>query len=114
MKYIITESQYKLLSENSTFDKIKRRISKSYLSEFIEEAIEDFEQCSEFDDEYEYADGVIRRATSNFLYSLVGEVEFTHESFEESEEIIVDFCKNWFEDFLAEDFVNNCFEDQDY
>lgn len=113
MKYIITESQYNLLSEKSAFDKMKRRISKSILSEFIEEAIEEFDQCGEFDDELEYSDEVIRRGISNFLYSLSSEVEFTPESFGESEETLMSICRDWFEDDLIESFLDNCPEDQE-
>jgi hypothetical protein len=113
MKYIITESQYKLLLENSTFKKLKRKINKPYLSEFIEEAIEDFEQCSEFDDGYEYADEVITRAISNFLYGLTMELSFTHESFEEAAETLFEICWDWFADELVESFTNECSEEED-
>ena len=117
MKYIITESQYQLIIEGTVFDKIKRRFNQEYLSEFIEEVIEDedeYEPCSEFGDGYEYADEVIRKAINNFLYSLASEIEFTHESFEEAEEILVDLSKDWFEDSLMEGFEQNCSDDEDY
>ncbi len=117
MKYIITESQYQLIKENTVFDKIKRRFNQEYLTEFIEEAIEDedaYEPCSEFGDGYEYADEVIRKAINNFLYSLAGEIELTSESFEETEEILVDLSKNWFEDSLIEGFEENCSDDEEY
>ena len=117
MKYIITESQYQLIKENTVFDKIKRRFNQEYLTEFIEEAIEDedaYEPCSEFNDGYEYADEVIRKAINNFLYSLAGEIELTSESFEETEEILVDLSKNWFEDSLIEGFEENCSDDEEY
>ena len=117
MKYIITESQYQLIKENTIFDKIKRRFNQEYLTEFIEEAIEDedgYEPCSEFGDGYEYADEVIRKAINNFLYSLSSEIELTQESFEETEEILVDLSKDWFNDSLMESFEQNCSDEEDY
>lgn len=117
MKYTITESQYQLIIENTVFDKIKRRFNQEYLTEFIEEAIEDedgYEPCSEFGDGYEYADEVIRKAINNFLYSLSSEIELTQESFEETEEILVDLSKDWFYDSLMEGFEQNCSDEEDY
>jgi Arc/MetJ-type ribon-helix-helix transcriptional regulator len=117
MKYIITESQYQLLMESTIFDRIKRRFNRQYLIEFIEEAIEDedaYEPCSEFSDGYEYADEVIRKAINNFLYSLGSEIELTDESLEETEEILVDLSKDWFEDSLMEGFEENCSDDKEY
>ena len=111
MKYIMTESQYQLLMESTIFDRIKRRFNREYLTEFIEDA---YEPCSEFNDGYEYADEVIRKAINNFLYSLDGEIELTSESFEETEEILVDLSKNWFEDSLIEGFEENCSDDEEY
>lgn len=113
MKYVITETQYRSLLESNVFDKLKRRVNKKYFSEFIEEAVDEFFTCDEFDDAYEYADGVMRRAISNFLYGLVGEVQFTHESFEESEKALYEICWDWFADELAESFYNECSEGED-
>ena len=113
----MTESQYQLLMESTIFDRIKRRFNREYLTEFIEEAIEGedaYEPCSEFNDGYEYADEVIRKAINNFLYSLAGEIELTSESFEETEEILVDLSKDWFEDSLMESFEENCSDDEEY
>jgi hypothetical protein len=112
----MTESQYQLLMESTIFDRIKRRFNRQHLTEFIEEAIEDedaYEPCSEFNDGYEYADEVIRKAINNFLYSLAGEIELTPESFEETEEILVDLSKDWFEDSLMEGFEENCSDDEE-
>ena len=117
MKYIMTESQYQLLMESTIFDRIKRRFNREHLTEFIEGAIEDedaYEPCSEFNDGYEYADEVIRKAINNFLYYLAGEIELTPESFEETEEILVDLSKDWFEDSLMESFEENCSDDEEY
>ena len=117
MKYIITESQYHLIIDGTVFARIKRRFSREYLTEFIEGAIEDedaYEPCSEYDDGYEYADEVIRKAINNFLYSLASEIELTPESFEETEEILVDLSKDWFEDSLMESFEQNCSDDEEY
>jgi hypothetical protein len=117
MKYIINESQYQLIIEGTVFDRIKRRFNREYLTEFIEEAIEDedgYEPCSEFGDGYEYADEIIRKAINNFLYSLSSEIELTQENFEETEEILVDLSKDWFEDSLMESFEQNCSDEEDY
>ena len=117
MKYIITESQYHLIIDGTVFARIKRRFNREYLTEFIEGAIEDedaYEPCSEYDDGYEYADEVIRKAINNFLYYLAGEIELTPESFEETEEILVDLSKDWFEDSLMESFEQNCSDDEEY
>lgn len=113
MKYVITESQYRSLIENNVFNKIRRRVNKKYFSEFIEEAVDEFLTCDEFDDAYEYAAGIIKRAVSNFLYGMTTEISFTHESFEEVGEDLFETCWDWFADDLAESFYNECPESED-
>ena len=109
MKYVITESQYRYLIENTVLNKIRRRANKKYFSEFIEEAVDEFLTCDEFDDAYEYATGIINRAVSNFLYDMA----FSRESFEKVGEDLFETCWDWFADDLAESFYNECPESED-
>ena len=68
MKYIITESQLELLSENEAIMWVKRRINKDILGEYVREAEMQFPLlCEDFGDEFEYSDNVIRWAVDDFL-----------------------------------------------
>lgn len=112
MKYIITESQYDLLLEDSPLLWIKRRLTYDSMEKFINDGEINFPTlCDDFDDEYEYADGVIKWAVDDFLTS--NEDAFMDEMYDELHEIVVDKCRDWFGDYLIEIYINTCNEDED-
>ena len=54
MKYIISESQYELLSESSLMDRLKRRVNKESFKRYILDMVADFpDLCGDYADEYE-------------------------------------------------------------
>ena len=60
MKYIITESQYELLSESDLMDRLKRRVTKESFMKYILETQEEFpDLCGDYGDEYEYSGNII-------------------------------------------------------
>jgi hypothetical protein len=109
MKYIITESQLELLSENEAIMWVKRRINKDILGEYVREAEMQFPLlCEDFGDEFEYSDNVIRWAVDDFLTTR--EDMFLDDLYDEVSETIKVMCKDWFEDYLKEIFINTCVE----
>ena len=82
MKYIITESQYELLSESDLMDRLKRRVTKESFMKYILETQEEFpDLCGDYGDEYEYSGNIIAMAIEHFF--AVNEDYFTENSYEE-------------------------------
>ena len=102
MKYILTESQFALLSEDIDIQRLKRRMSYESMQKFINNAEMDFPTlCDDFGDEFEYADNVISRAVDDFL-TADDENSFMSERYDELHNIVYDTCKDWFGDYLIE------------
>lgn len=111
MKYIITESQYNLLVENY-LSWLKRRVNPESMKKYITTAEINFPTlCDDFGDEFEYADNVIRWAVDDFLTS--NEDSYLDEMYDEIHDLIVDWCKGWFGEYLFEIYRNTCPE-EDY
>ena len=109
MKYIITESQYKLLFESSLMDRLKRRVNKESFKRYIFDMMEDFpDLCGDYADEYEYSNNIIAMAIEHFF--AVNEDYFTENSYEEFIDIIFPLCQNWYGDDLMEVYVLACQE----
>ena len=109
MKYIITESQYELLSESDLMDRLKRRVTKESFMKYILETQEEFpDLCGDYDDEYEYSGNIIAMAIEHFF--AVNEDYFTENSYEEFIDIIFPLCQNWYGDDLMEVYVLACQE----
>lgn len=110
MKYIITESQYKLLFEDIKMQRLKRRLTYENMEKFIFEAEIDFPTlCDDFGDEFEYADNVISRAVDNFLLS--DENSSLSNDHDELYDIIYDTTKDWYGDYLLEIYTSTCLEE---
>lgn len=89
MKYILTERQLKLISEDSSLW-VKRRLSS--IEDFILSVKKYYSKpCDEFSDEFEYADNIISRAIDEFL--LEDESFDLGENFDEIHSEILDYCK---------------------
>ena len=109
MKYIITESQYKLLFESSLMDRLKRRVNKKSFEKYILETQEEFPDfCGDFVDEYEYSDSIIAMSIEHFF--AVNEDYFTESSYEEFIDRIFIMCRDWYGDDLMETYVLTCQE----
>ena len=68
MKYILTESQFALLSEDIDMQRLKRRMTYDSMVKFIHKAEIDFPTlCDDFSDEFEYADNILSWALDEFI-----------------------------------------------
>ena len=109
MKYIITESQSKLLSESDPMLWVKRRLNKNILREYITDSEMNYPTlCDDFKYDWEYMDEVINDAVSDFL-TTYDEV-FLDERFDKVNEIVTDMCLDWFGDELKEIYKMTCEE----
>lgn len=109
MKYIITESQYRLLSESSSMDRLKRRITQESFEKYILDMVVDFpDLCRDYEDEYEYSDSIIAMAIEHFF--AVNEDYFDEGSYEEFIDRIFLLARNWYGDYLMEYYMRTCQE----
>jgi hypothetical protein len=112
MKYILTESQFALLSEDINLQRLKRRVTYDTMEKYINEAEVEFPQlCDDFSDEFEFADNVVSRAVDNFLD---GDVFFSDlELNDEINDMVYNVTRDWFGDYLLEVYVSTCHEEDD-
>lgn len=113
MRYIISESQYKILTESDAMNWIKRRANQESMEKYIIDAEINYPTlCDDFGDEFEYADNVINDAVDNFMTT--AEDMFLDDKFDEVNEIIVDMCKQWFGEYLFDIYRTTCTEENGY
>jgi hypothetical protein len=107
MKYIITESQYELLSESYLMDRLKRRVTKGFFKKYIFETQKEFPSlCEDFVSEYEYSDSIISMAIENFFVD--NEDYFNMSVYEEFVDRIFIMCRKWYGDDLIKAYVSAC------
>lgn len=87
MKYILTESQLKNLSEQSLPIWFKRRYNAESVGPFIEQQMEDYLDCNDYEGVDTYLVDVVTSAVSHFL--TLDEEIFEHPQFEEFQENLV-------------------------
>ena len=116
MKYIISESQYELLVESNFYLRIKRRANKDVLEPYITRAEIEFPTlCDDFNDEFEYADNVIRWGLDDFLSeNQYSDLQDSGEDYDEVHSYLTDYCKKWFGERLMEIYRNTCSEENGY
>ena len=108
MKYIITESQFKLLNEQTPLG-LRRRLSYTNLEKFIFNAELDFPTlCDDFGDEFEYADNVISRAVDDFLSEDENFMNSLGNTYDEVFDYVHEIVKDWFGDYLIEIYQSTC------
>ena len=66
MRYIITESQLRLIQEDSMPMWMRRRLNTGELNNYLQKAVEG-EDPTYYSDEFEFADNMISFAVSDFL-----------------------------------------------
>jgi hypothetical protein len=111
MKFILSESQYRLLKEQDQNWEIwfKRRANPESLQFFIDRAIADEPNpCDDYEDKFDYAFNRIDWAVTDFLS--IDEEFYNSEEFDEYHSILVDLCKEWFAEKLFDDYRNTCDE----
>jgi hypothetical protein len=111
MKYLITESQFELLSEDIHVQMLKRRVTYENMEKYIHKAEIEFPMlCDDFNDEFEYADNVISSAVNSFF--TVDEDDFFSNKYDEYHDVIFNICKDWFGDYLLEIYTSTCTEEE--
>ena len=109
MRYVIKESQLKLILESSPLLMVMRRVNKDSMGEFVRNAELEFPMlCDEFSDGMGYVDAVIRWAVDDFLPS--DENIFLDELYDEVSDKLVSLCKNWFGEYLLNIYRITCIE----
>jgi len=109
MKYIVTESQYKMLFEQNMPLWFKRRYNAQSLREIIDRSIEYAGSPCDYEDEFEYADNVISYAVNEFL--TINEDIFEDPRYDEFQEYFMDECRNEYGEELFNIYRSQCEED---
>jgi len=113
MRYIVTKSQLNFLTESDSMNWVKRRANKESMKKYITNAEINFPTlCDDFNDEFEFADGIINYAVDEFM--TIDEDMFLDDKFDEVNEIIVDMCKQWFGEYLFDIYRTTCSEENGY
>jgi len=109
MKYIITESQYKLLKGSTIPLHIRRRANEETLKHFISLGEMNFPTlCDDFKNAFEYAEGVIDYAVYKFLSDLDDEEAYY---IKDVIEYLYSLCRHLFGDYLVGIYNDTCTEE---
>ena len=111
MKYIITESQSKLINETE-YESIwlKRRISNKKMDHHISDSIDEYahELCDRFESDEEFCETVIETAANDYTYS----INVPEEIDDEVTYLLMGILKEKYHDYLIEVYKKSC-EDLD-
>ena len=99
MKYIITESQLRLIQEESMPLWMRRRLNTGELNNYLQKAVEG-DDPSYYSDEFEYADNMISVAVNDFL--TIDDEFFEDDSFDEWTDRLTEIMKDEFGEELFE------------
>ena len=112
MKYIINESQYKVLLEVNIPLLIRRRANPEILEKYISDSEElNPPLCYQFKDGYDYADTIIDESIEDFLLDL--NIDYDEEpNMNEILDYLKLFCRDTFGKSLVYLFEDNCAEDK--
>ena len=100
MKYIITESQLRLIQEDSMPLWMRRRLNTGELNNYLQKAVEG-EDPTYYSDEFEYADNMISFAVNDFM-TIDEEFFENSDSFDEWTDRLTDMMKEEFGEELFE------------
>lgn len=110
MKIIITESQKNMLTE-SMMGWVKRRLNYDTLKPFIDGIIQiEVTPCSDYGDEFEFADNVINRAIDDLLLEDEEIMNKLGENYDEVYDLMVDHSKDLFGEELFDLYRDTCEE----
>ena len=108
MKYIITESQYKILMESFVPLNIRRRANEETLKDFISSGEMHYPTlCDDFDDAYDYADAVIDYAIDEFAGGTLDD----EDSYSDVMDYLRTLCRDLFGDYLIGVYNETCKEE---
>lgn len=111
MKYVINESQYKMLTESDAMNWVKRRANEETMKDFITQGEINFPTlCDDFEDAYEYADAVIDYAIDELL------VEFDEDMsdkdyYSDVMDLLIRLCRDKFGEYLIDIYERTCPEE---
>lgn len=110
MRYIITEGQLIILSEQKIPRSLRRRLTEQNLRKHLERSIEeegdDF--CEIYDDGFEFADEVISNATDSFLQDEENVLDLDFNIDNEIDYMIKDMIKTIFSEEIFDRYVEVC------
>ena len=108
MKYIVTESQYKLLIESDIPLHIRRRANEVTLKEFISLGELNYPTlCDDFDDAYDYADAVIDYALDEFGGGAIED----EDNYSDIMDYLRTLCRDLFGEYLIGVYNETCNEE---
>jgi hypothetical protein len=112
MKYIINESQYKVLLEGNVPFLIRRRANREILEKYISDSEElNPPLCNRFQDGYDYADTIIDESIEDFLLDL--NVDYDEEpNINDILDYLKILCRELFGNYLVRNYEDSCFEDK--
>ena len=112
-KDIQKKSQQDFINESDSMNWVKRRANKESMKKYITNAEINFPTlCDDFDDEFEFVDGVINYAVDEFM--TINEDVFLDDEFEKVNEIMTGMCEQWFSDYLLDIYRTTCSEENGY
>lgn len=110
MKYLVTESQYRLLKESTIPLHIRRRANEETLKHFISLGEMNFPTlCDDFEDGYDYADGVIDYALDEFGGGIIEDEDY----YSDVMDYLRTLCRDLFGDYLISIYNRTCVEYND-
>ena len=112
MKFIITESQYSLLTENSLSNWVRRRISKEFLQDLIFQGELEYPTlCSDFYDEHEYADKVIEWVVDELLSQFPSSDYFNEPDYTDVKDFLTKTLIQLFYQYLIKIWLDTCWNE---
>jgi hypothetical protein len=112
MKFIISESQYKVLLEQNVPNSIKRRANKKTLEKYILLSERNNPPyCEEHEDGYDYADAVIDDSIDYFFTEVGPEIEYI-DDYSDITDYLRRLCRELFGESLVYHYENNCIPDE--
>ena len=104
MKYLINESQYRMLTGLAAMNWVKRRANEETMKDFITQGEINFPTlCDDFEDAYEYTDAVIDYAIDELLEEFDEDIS-DKDYYSDVMDLLLKLCRDKFGDYLI-DFV---------
>ena len=111
MKYLINESQYKMLTGLAAMNWVKRRSNKETMKDFITQGeINLPTMCDDFEDAYEYADAVIEYAIDELLEEFDEDLS-DKDYYSDVMDLLLKLCRDEFGDYLINIYKTTCLEE---
>ena len=114
MKYIISESQYRILLESKISLWVRRRVNVEYLRKYILEGKREYPNlCEFFEKPIDYSEAVIEYAVDEFMNENYNSLE-EGDSYPDTIDYLKSFCRIHFRQELKDIFIEICLLHYDY